>query len=683
MKRLLPALLLLPLAANAATVTHSVATTDTTNTPNTSASFTPAANDILVVGVCMSGTVDAAPTLTSSVGGQSFALIEETPFGASDAHRLYVFVANVLSTNVAQTVTADAPDTGTGTAIMVEAITGVTRTGTDAIRQHGEDPSNSSGQTPTVVFGGSALTGNPTIGFVCNTTVTAATVTEPSGWTEQADTGFATPDIGAEVVTRNSGFTSTTITWGSTFGSNGAAAAVEVDTSSNLPTFTAGPSAGTITSTTIPVTFTSDTTGTVKGTACTNGNAGNKTETLAGQCSGGGAAVATISEAVTATVGDGASFTGLSSGTTYDLGFVIDATTDSDLYSLADQTTDSGSPGFNEGIDCTGSDSDTYLCTYDANADADDIFLCVMKKDASAPANGAAVVTCSGGIGTATEAATGSADSLSVDVTMTGGAPPIADIYSTASASGPTYSSVGSDLDVPLPAPTGRQYVTKSGAPDTGEEGILDDASPAAVDGDIMDAATHADSFASGPAVHAITLNANTTFEIVADGDTSQHKFTRRFYDVSAAAWSDATAVLYCVNNLTATYLGPNEWEGDVPFLFEKDVETTHAMDSFWDDPEGDDLTHNILNLPAGGSEDGETLTADFSTYGYYPTVTLEATDVCGDTEDEVVQFVVGLRLPDVLSWLQDESRWDTHSLFASANDDSFASYYLPRHAIR
>lgn len=123
-----------------------------------------------------------------------------------------------------------------------------------------------------------------------------------------------------------------------------------LQTAAAAPTFTAGPTAGTKTQTTVPFTFTSDTTGTVKGVACPDGQA-NPTvaQVLAGNCTGNVAAVATISQAVTAAVGNSGTFSGLTKNTTYDTHFAIDASTDSAaITSVANQTT-VNSPTFSAG----------------------------------------------------------------------------------------------------------------------------------------------------------------------------------------------------------------------------------------------------------------------------------------------------------------------------------------------
>lgn len=118
---------------------------------------------------------------------------------------------------------------------------------------------------------------------------------------------------------------------------------ITIDTPATAAIFTAGPTAGGVSASTLQAIFTSSQDGTVRGTACANGNAGNAAQTLAGNCASG-AAIDTIAEAVTANVSTSGTFTGLTASTTYDLGFVIDATVDSTLASLADQATDADTP---------------------------------------------------------------------------------------------------------------------------------------------------------------------------------------------------------------------------------------------------------------------------------------------------------------------------------------------------
>lgn len=212
-----------------AVCTHAVTTPDTGASPNTSGAFTPVANDLLVVWVQAGNSAEPTATLTNSAG-LTFTRIGQALYGTS-AHSLYLFVANALAAASSQTVTADmVPDGALGTAIGVMRVSGMTRTGSSAVLQFAKEENKVGGNTPAPVFGASAQTGNPTLGAVANLT-NPATITPPTSWTEAADVGYASPTCGLEHVFRDSGFTGTTITWGSTFGTQGASFIVELDTS--------------------------------------------------------------------------------------------------------------------------------------------------------------------------------------------------------------------------------------------------------------------------------------------------------------------------------------------------------------------------------------------------------------------------------------------------------------------
>jgi hypothetical protein len=201
-----------PTSIQAATVTHLVATVNSGNvTSYPSTYFTPASNDLLVVKVIASNSTSTG-TLTSSEG-LGFTRITSLSY-ASFAHTVYLFVANSLASNTSQTVTFDcSDDQATGAIIFVMGVSGMSRTGSSAIRQS-QVQSGTSGGTPNPSFSSSALTGNPTVGVVANGTNPAG-MTEPTNWTEASDTEYANPNTGGEYVSRDSGFTGTQITWGS------------------------------------------------------------------------------------------------------------------------------------------------------------------------------------------------------------------------------------------------------------------------------------------------------------------------------------------------------------------------------------------------------------------------------------------------------------------------------------
>jgi hypothetical protein len=217
-----------------ATVTHEVGTADTGATPNTSGAFAPATGDLLVVFCVASATTETDATCVSSLGGGfTFTQFARATWTATP-NQLYAFVADQLvSDTSSQTVTCDTPDDGaTGTVIHVFAIAGMSRVGLDAIRQFAVQDGGAGSSTPAPAFSVSALTGNPTLGCVGNVTNPAG-LTPPTDWTEPAtgDLGHANPNQGGACCYRNSGFTGTTITWGSTSASQFGAIIVELDTS--------------------------------------------------------------------------------------------------------------------------------------------------------------------------------------------------------------------------------------------------------------------------------------------------------------------------------------------------------------------------------------------------------------------------------------------------------------------
>lgn len=212
-----------------ASVTFAVGTTSTSNTTSyASSSFTPAAGDLLVVFVHASGTVGKGQLIDSqNLGFTEVASVLD----ASSANTLYCFVALSPAAASAMTVTFKCiDDAATGADIDVYRVSGMHYVGQQAVRQTANQANHASGSAPAPAFGSAALTGNVTLGAVANST-SPATMTPPTGWTEGNDSGYSTPTTGLETVWRNSGFTGTTVTWGSSSASAFASLIVELDTS--------------------------------------------------------------------------------------------------------------------------------------------------------------------------------------------------------------------------------------------------------------------------------------------------------------------------------------------------------------------------------------------------------------------------------------------------------------------
>lgn len=211
-----------------ATYTAGLTTASTTNTDTYALGpFTPAANDLLVV-FCRSGETAVAGAVTSSTG-LTFTNVTRTDFNTS-VDFIDVFVANALTTAVAHTLTWTCTgDAANGCFRVVARISGMTRTGASAIRQIAEQENASAG-TPAPVFGSACLTGNLTIA-ACGTLVNPTALTGPAGWTLRQDSGYNTPATGMYMGSRASGFTGTTVTWGSASATVFGAVVVEYDTS--------------------------------------------------------------------------------------------------------------------------------------------------------------------------------------------------------------------------------------------------------------------------------------------------------------------------------------------------------------------------------------------------------------------------------------------------------------------
>lgn len=217
-----------------AACTFAVGTADTGTSANTSGNFSPASGDLLICFVGASATVDAAPTLSSSIGGFTFSLITSRQTNGA-LHCCYAYVSDALVSNTAaQSVTwTHSTDQSTGTNIMVYRVSGMTKTGLTAIRQFESQTFLAAG-TPSDSFALSCITTNPTLCVATNVS-NPANITPNGSWTEPTggDIGYTNPDYGTAVCHRDSGFTGTTITWGATSATAGGLIMLELDASAN------------------------------------------------------------------------------------------------------------------------------------------------------------------------------------------------------------------------------------------------------------------------------------------------------------------------------------------------------------------------------------------------------------------------------------------------------------------
>jgi len=226
-----------------ATCTLAAAISDTAAGPISSGAFTPAANDLLVCVVWGTGTSLVDTDLVISSTGNTAAwtrlgtgIIFET---AGNNGRGAVFAQNALATAVSTDVTATFNvDNSTGNHIRIYRISGMTNTGVAALRQFAKDEVVASGTPQIAAFAAVCLTDNPVIVSV-HDEGTADGWTPPTDWTESttpdAEQQILTPTSRCDIAHRDSGFTGTTITWGSASTGAYSSVAVEFDASGGEP----------------------------------------------------------------------------------------------------------------------------------------------------------------------------------------------------------------------------------------------------------------------------------------------------------------------------------------------------------------------------------------------------------------------------------------------------------------
>lgn len=232
---ILSLLLACVLSAQAATYRTSAAGGSSSGTGNRTVAITPAVGDLMVVFCAVAANAQDTPTMTDNNGSGTYDRIATHNWTISAVnYRVSAFVRTALMVNTTSTTITCTTGSNTSGSVVAVAVSGMTRTGAAAILQSAGQDNQTASTTPAPVFGSSALTANMTLGVVANGT-NPATLTVPGGWTERQDVGFASDALGQEIVTRDSGFTGTTVTWGGTSPSIFASLIIELDTSAPPP----------------------------------------------------------------------------------------------------------------------------------------------------------------------------------------------------------------------------------------------------------------------------------------------------------------------------------------------------------------------------------------------------------------------------------------------------------------
>ena len=136
---------------------------------------------------------------------------------SSGATMLRMYVRDTLiATSGSITVTANASagnTTGGFVAVLAISNRSVQTAGLAAVKVGGIQSEGAGGTTPAPALGGIPNVANPIIAAV-NTNANAVAVTPRAGYTENYELSYNTPGTTFEVMSRNSGESSQTITWG-------------------------------------------------------------------------------------------------------------------------------------------------------------------------------------------------------------------------------------------------------------------------------------------------------------------------------------------------------------------------------------------------------------------------------------------------------------------------------------
>jgi hypothetical protein len=187
---------------------------------------TPSVDDLIIIIGCHSGNGYAAPT--DDQGGTYTEAVRAAREVSGKEQGIWI--RNSLVSSAVSTIYSQGAGTTGGGGMVILRITGMTRTGANAMRQVAESNNITSALIPTTSFASAVLHESIVIGAV-NNNLNPATLTPPPLYAEAADLGFNIPTTGLEVVWRNTGETGTTITWGNASTTHTSIVLLELDTS--------------------------------------------------------------------------------------------------------------------------------------------------------------------------------------------------------------------------------------------------------------------------------------------------------------------------------------------------------------------------------------------------------------------------------------------------------------------
>lgn len=207
----------------------------TSGSGNRTASIAAATGDLIVAFASVSGNTQTSPTMADNKGG-TYALVGQALWDGS-ANNMLCFVRNSLTTSAGNTTLTLSTDTNTAGEIVIVAYSGMTRTGTSAVKQVTADANQATSTTPSIAFANPVTSGNQLLAAVASSD---KYTDEPDDWNERENVYQSTPTTALEVTSGASGFTGTAVTYGSPETSGYAAMVVELDASVSGPPADAG-----------------------------------------------------------------------------------------------------------------------------------------------------------------------------------------------------------------------------------------------------------------------------------------------------------------------------------------------------------------------------------------------------------------------------------------------------------
>jgi hypothetical protein len=206
----------------------------TSGSGDRTASISVASGDLIVAFASVSGNTQVSPTMTDNDGG-TYALVGQALWDGS-ANNMLCFVRNSLSPAGKVTLTLGT-DTNTAGEIVIIAYSGMTRTGAAAIKQITSLANQATSTTPSASFANPVTSGDQLLAAVASGD---KYTDEPGGWNEHENVSQSTPTTALEVTSGETGFTGTTVTYGSSETSGYAMMVVELDASMSGPPADAG-----------------------------------------------------------------------------------------------------------------------------------------------------------------------------------------------------------------------------------------------------------------------------------------------------------------------------------------------------------------------------------------------------------------------------------------------------------